>query len=132
MKILAVDDNKENIYMLETLFKSYGYEVESSQNGVEALEKLAEQDFDVVISDILMPEMDGYEAMRAIRRRKRFTELPIIALTAYAMTGDKEVFLKAGMDGYLAKPVELQELEKALHQMCSGGETCFPPRDEKR
>ncbi|OAA21962.1 response regulator [Kosmotoga sp. DU53] len=107
MKILAVDDNKENIYMLETLFKSYGYEVESSQNGVEALEKLAEQDFDVVISDILMPEMDGFQLCRRVKMDDRLKEIPFILYTAaYTDPEDRKFALSLGVDRFVVKPLE--------------------------
>lgn len=118
MKILAVDDNKENIYMLETLFKSYGYEVESSQNGVEALEKLAEQDFDVVISDILMPEMDGFQLCRRVKMDDRLKEIPFILYTAaYTDPEDRKFALSLGVDRFIIKPLEPDAFVKIVREV---------------
>ena len=86
-------------------------------NGVQALEKLERQHFDVVLMDVQMPEMDGLSATRAIRQREAergTARLPVVALTAYAMAGDRERFLEAGMNDYVAKPVQLAELQRAL------------------
>lgn len=135
LSILIAEDDHVNRLTMVRLAQKLGHSVHAAADGQQALEALKGGAFDIVLMDVQMPVMNGVEATKRIRAGEAGegkAGIPIIALTAYAMTGDKEVFLKAGMDGYLAKPVELQELEKALHQMCSGSETCFPPRDEKR
>jgi len=87
-------------------------------NGREALEALANQTFDLVLMDLQMPEMDGFEATAAIREREKDNggHMPIIALTAHAMKGDMERCLTAGMDGYLSKPIRPQELDNLLEK----------------
>ena len=90
-------------------------------DGHHCLQALDENDFDVILMDIQMPEMDGLETARAIRARdddKR--EVPIVALTAHAMKGDREVFLAAGMDDYLSKPVDFNEVSRVLGRVVSG------------
>ncbi|MFB3066130.1 MAG: response regulator, partial [Planctomycetota bacterium] len=98
-------------------------------SGKEALAALASEAFDVVLMDVQMPEMDGFEATAAIRERERETggRIPILALTAHAMKGDRERCLAGGMDGYLAKPIEAQELYDAVEGLASGS----PPAEAK-
>lgn len=94
-----------------------GHRVTAVENGKAVLAALAEESFDLVLMDIQMPEMDGVEATRPIRgsRSGRFDpNLPIIAMTAYAMEGDRERFLKAGMDAFVSKPLEMKELFRVM------------------
>jgi CheY-like chemotaxis protein len=110
-KVLVVDDDVRNIFALTSVLEQKGARIEISRNGREALEKLAEhRDIDLVLMDIMMPEMDGYEAMRRIRGEPRFARLPIIAITAKAMRDDQERCLRAGANDYLAKPIDLDRL----------------------
>ena len=111
-RILVVDDDMRNIFALTSALEQKGAEVEVARNGVEALQKL-EQDpdgVDLVLMDIMMPEMDGYTATREIRKNPRWQKLPIIAVTAKAMKEDQEKCLAAGANDYLAKPNELERL----------------------
>lgn len=92
-----------------------------AEDGRQAVEMLAEGDFDCILMDVQMPVMNGIEATRSIRESKTLgakSRIPIIALTAYAMSGDKEKFLLAGMDDYLPKPVMIQDLEQILERAC--------------
>lgn len=107
--ILIVDDDVRNIFALTAALENNGAKVETARNGKEALDKLA-PDIDLVLMDIMMPEMDGYEAMRRIRENKNYVELPIIALTAKAMRDDKQRCIEAGANDYLAKPIEIDKL----------------------
>jgi CheY-like chemotaxis protein/two-component sensor histidine kinase len=110
-KILIVDDDIRNVFALVSLLEEKYMEVFIGENGVEALALLDEEsDIDLVLMDIMMPEMDGYEAMRKIREQSRFRKLPIIALTAKAMKGDKAKCIDAGANDYLAKPVDKNKL----------------------
>jgi signal transduction histidine kinase/DNA-binding response OmpR family regulator/HAMP domain-containing protein len=110
-KILMVDDDVRNVFALVNVLEEKGMEVIVGQNGKEALQLLEEHpDFDLVLMDIMMPEMDGYEAMREIRKQVRFRKLPIIALTAKAMKSDKAKCIKAGANDYLAKPLDKTKL----------------------
>ena len=110
-KILIVDDDVRNVFALATVLEEKNMEVIAGNNGLEALELLAEQpDISIVLMDIMMPEMDGYEAMRKIRKQPQHRKLPIIALTAKAMKGDKAKCIDAGANDYLSKPVDTDKL----------------------
>jgi CheY-like chemotaxis protein len=109
--VLIVDDDIRNTFALMTVLEEKEIEVVVGNNGKEALEILDEQsNIDMVLMDIMMPEMDGYEAMAKIREQSRFRNLPIIALTAKAMKGDKAKCIEAGANDYLAKPVDTDKL----------------------
>ncbi len=110
-KILMLDDDVRNVFAMMNVLEEKGMEVIVGQNGKDALKLLEEHpDFDMVLMDIMMPEMDGYEAMREIRKQVRFRKLPILALTAKAMKGDKAKCIEAGANDYLAKPVDKAKL----------------------
>jgi len=120
-RILLVEDDQLNQLPTIRLLERRGHTVILAEDGRQALEILAAQDFDCILMDVQLPEMNGIEATKAIREHpslgtKRTT--PIIALTAYAMAGDKEKFLQAGMDDYLAKPVMVADLEQVLARTC--------------
>jgi CheY-like chemotaxis protein len=109
--VLVVDDDMRNTFALTTILEDKEMQVIIAENGQEALELLAtQQDIDIVLMDIMMPEMDGYETIRKIRTQQRFRKLPIIALTAKAMKGDKTKCLEAGANDYLAKPIDADKL----------------------
>ncbi|MCF5612179.1 response regulator, partial [Pseudomonas syringae] len=110
-KILVVDDDVRNIFALTSALEHKGAVVEIARNGFEAIAKLNEvEDIDLVLMDVMMPEMDGYEATIEIRKDPRWRKLPIIAVTAKAMKDDQERCLQAGSNDYLAKPIDLDRL----------------------
>src|SRR5690606_32737647 len=114
-RILVVEDDARNIFALTSVLEPKGAQVEIARNGREALERLAEarrpdRRIDLVLMDIMMPEMDGLTAMRAIRERPEWKKLPIIALTAKAMKDDQERCLAAGASDYIAKPLDVESL----------------------
>jgi CheY-like chemotaxis protein len=114
-KVLVVDDDIRNIFALTTVLENHDMEVLSATNGRQAIEMVERMpDLSVVLMDIMMPEMDGYETMRQIRSEPRFRTLPILALTARAMKGDREKCLKAGASDYIAKPVNTDQLLSLL------------------
>ncbi|PCJ33696.1 MAG: hypothetical protein COA99_15415 [Moraxellaceae bacterium] len=114
-RVLLVEDNKINQAIESKMLSKIGCSVEVAGNGREAIEKIVEQDFDVVLMDCQMPVMDGFEATRAIRKLGgRVSKIPIIAVTANALSGDKYACLEAGMDDYIAKPVSTDELKEKL------------------
>lgn len=114
-KILLVDDDMRNVFALSSLLEEKGIKVIVGKNGIEGLSKLEENsDIDLVLMDIMMPEMDGYEATREIRKQKKYKKLPIIALTAKAMKEDREKCIAAGANDYLAKPVDSEKLLSLL------------------
>ena len=110
-KVLVVDDDIRNIFALNSLLERHSMEVITATNGQEAI-KLVEntENLSLVLMDVMMPEMDGYETMRRIRMQQQFRTLPIIALTAKAMKGDREKCLEAGASDYVAKPVNTEQL----------------------
>jgi CheY-like chemotaxis protein/signal transduction histidine kinase len=113
--ILITDDDMRNIFALSSALQTYDLKIVIANNGREAIEKLEGSNrIDLVLMDIMMPEMDGYEAMRAIRTKKEFARLPIIALTAKAMKNDKEKCIEAGANDYISKPVDMDKLLSML------------------
>jgi CheY-like chemotaxis protein len=116
LHVLLTEDNPVNQRLATRLLQKRGHRVTVAANGREALEACARERFDLVLMDLQMPEMDGFEATEAIRRREAGGggRLPIIALTAHAMKGDQERCLTAGMDGYLGKPIRIAELDEML------------------
>jgi CheY-like chemotaxis protein len=121
LQILLAEDNAFNQKLAVHILGQMGYRPDLAANGVETLDaverrELAGESYDVILMDVQMPEMDGFAATRAIREKEALTgeHIPVIAMTAYAMRGDKERCLEAGMDGYLAKPLKMQEFQDVL------------------
>jgi two-component system, sensor histidine kinase len=117
LRVLLTEDDRVNQLAMAHFLARLGCRTTTAGNGLEALALLGREDFDCVLMDIQMPEMDGMQAARAIRNLAELGEksgVPILAVTAHAMPGDRERFLAAGMDGYLTKPVELEALRQAL------------------
>jgi len=118
-RILLAEDNPVNQAVAIAMLSRLGYRADLVSNGVEAIQALAGADYDVVLMDCLMPEMDGYEATRSIRAGRtdaRNSKIPIIAVTADAMAGDRDRCLQAGMSDYISKPVDLKKLAEALEK----------------
>ena len=116
LRILVAEDNLVNQRLATRLLEKRGHFVTVAATGCEALAALEKSSFDLVLMDMQMPEMDGFEATAAIRKKEKpGTHLPIVALTAHAMKGDREKCIAAGMDGYLAKPIRPEELDAVLH-----------------
>ena len=113
-KILIIDDEETTVNLITLLLERKGFEVIKAYGAEEGLRKAYRHQPDLVLLDIMMPDMDGYETMRAIRLMNRFRSLPIIALTAKAMQGDREKCLEAGASDYLPKPVDIEHLLSVL------------------
>lgn len=110
-KILIIDDDPRNIFALVATLKSKGFQCLSSLSAQEGIEQMKQDKaVKVVLLDMMMPEMDGYEALAHIRADRNIAGLPIIAVTAQAMVGDREKCLEAGADGYISKPVDVDKL----------------------
>lgn len=120
-EILLVEDNEINQQVARELLEGMGLTVTLGNNGREAVEKLETGAYDLVFMDIQMPEMDGYQATRAIRRDLGKTELPIVAMTAHAMTGDRERCLQVGMDDHISKPLNPDELSEMVGKWLQPG-----------
>jgi CheY-like chemotaxis protein len=112
--ILLAEDNETNIIMTRDMLQRKGYQVSIARNGLEAIARAREIHPDIILMDIQMPELDGLETTRRIRAEASLAHIPIIALTALAMPGDRERCLAAGANDYLCKPVSLQELLKVI------------------
>ena len=114
-KILIVDDDMRNVFSLTSALEEKGIKVIVGRNGEEGIQKLQENsDIDLIIMDVMMPEMDGYTAMKEIRKEKQFKSIPIIAITAKAMKDDRQKCIEAGADDYLTKPVDISKLISLL------------------
>jgi CheY-like chemotaxis protein len=110
-KVLVVDDDVRNIFALNSLLERHGMNVITATNGQDAITLLENNpDLSLILMDVMMPDMDGYETMRRIRDIPEFHQLPIISLTAKAMKGDREKCLQAGASDYVAKPVNTDQL----------------------
>ena len=131
LSILVAEDNPVNQTLIARILEKKGHTVVIAQNGIEALEALKKHSFDVVLMDGQMPEMDGFEATRRIREKEKASgsHLPIVALTAHAMQGDKERFLAGGMDAYVTKPLKVEELFSAIESVIVGRARRLEPAD---
>ncbi|MEO5378148.1 MAG: response regulator [Magnetococcus sp. DMHC-6] len=118
-KILLVEDNRINQQIAVELLEGYGFIVTIANNGIEAVNAVQNNPFDAVLMDIQMPEMDGLEATRMIRMDPKFEKLPILAMTAHAMAGDREISSSAGMNDYITKPIDPDRLLSTLMQWTS-------------
>jgi CheY-like chemotaxis protein len=120
---LLAEDDMRTSYSLSALLRAKGADVVTAETGSEALAALAaHQDIRGVLMDVMMPQMDGYEAMRQLRRQPRYTSLPVIALTAKAMKGERERCLEAGASDYLPKPVDGDQLLSTLQRWLARSE----------
>lgn len=121
--VLLVEDNSINREVAHEMLAATGLHVTEAHNGVQALRLLDAQTFDLVMMDVQMPELDGVECVQAIRAQERFKKLPVVAITAHAMLGDRERFLAAGMSDYVAKPIEESELLRVLGRFLKTADT---------
>lgn len=115
--VLIVDDEEKNIYALANYLEAIGMNVETAQNGEEAIEKLqAGLKPDVILLDMMMPVMDGYETLDVLRRTEKFNYIPVMAVTARAMKGDYEKCMEAGAWDYMSKPINMNKLIDKLSE----------------
>lgn len=133
LRVLLAEDNRVNQQVALLMLKKLNLRADVASNGLEVIELLQQSSYDVIFMDIEMPEMDGINATQQIRGRSNQPEVPwIIAVTAYAMEGDRERCLEAGMNDYISKPIRFPELEKALHRVkkAAGGRREMPKKQE--
>ena len=117
--ILIIDDDPKNVVLVRDLLQVNGYSTNEATDGKEGVELAKANKPDLILMDIQMPEMDGLEATRILKTDAATRNIPIIALSSYAMMGDKERILEAGCDGYLSKPVDIKELLKTVAEYLS-------------
>jgi len=119
-RILVVDDNEQHMYLASFLLEKKGHEVIPAKTGLEAIEKVKTEKPDLILMDMQLPEMDGFEATRIIRNIPGFAHIPIVAVTSYAMTGDREKAILSGCVGYIEKPflpeTFISQVEKYLRR----------------
>ena len=115
-RILVIEDNLDNMTLIVDVLLSLDYEVLQATDGVQGVEMAEKEQPDLILMDLSLPKMDGWTATRAIKAKEALESIPIIALTAHAMVGDKERALEAGCDDYISKPINLQELAGKLGQ----------------
>jgi len=117
-RILVIEDNADNLYMITFLLEKNGYMVIVAEDGVEGVKLSVSEKPDLILMDIQIPLLDGYEATKQIKDNEEINNIPIIAITSYAMVGDKEKAMNAGCDGYIEKPINpetfIAELERFL------------------
>jgi len=132
LRILLAEDGKTNQRLAQALLEKWGHTVTIADNGAIAVQRWSEQPFDLVLMDVQMPEMDGFEATQRIRQLERGTgrHTPIIAMTARAMKGDREKCLEAGMDEYVSKPIRQRELYAAIAPLLAVDAEPHPQRPE--
>ena len=128
-QVLLAEDNKINQQVATELLEKAGLSVTIANNGKEAIKAVEGSEFDLVLMDVQMPEMDGLEATGYIRKDPRFSNLPIVAMTAQAMTGDRETCIEAGMDDYVTKPIDINELFSALVKWIKPKDRKIPDAD---
>jgi CheY-like chemotaxis protein len=113
-KILVVEDNPMNMELFKDLLEVQGYEVHEATNGQEALDQVKSNEFDLILMDVQLPGMDGLTATKMIREDPKNKDIPIIALTSYAMKGDEERMKEAGCNAYVAKPIDTKEFPRIV------------------
>ena len=119
-QILVVEDNEKNMKLFRDVLQARGYDIVEATTGGQAVELAIEHGPDLVLMDIQLPDIDGIEALGRLRANERTASIPVLALTAQAMEGDRERFLAAGFDGYVSKPVNIVELVRTVQQHCDG------------
>jgi CheY-like chemotaxis protein len=128
IKVLIAEDNVINRELLRELLEARGYAVDEACDGLAALQMIEQTRPDILLLDIGMPVLDGFAVVRKIRENPRMAPLPVLAVTAYAMQGDRERILDSGFDGYLSKPVDAVALVEELKRLLSKGEgRSIPP-----
>jgi two-component system cell cycle response regulator DivK len=119
-KILVVDDNQDSRELVVKVLKNRGYQMIEAVDGEDALEKAAAENPDLILMDISIPKINGYEVTRRLKSQVNFKSTPIIALTAHAMKGDKEKAIEAGCDGYISKPINIHEIPDQIRSYLQG------------
>jgi two-component system, cell cycle response regulator len=125
-RVLVVEDQPENLSLMVYVLEAFGHEPLVAHDGAEGVAAVAERRPDVVVMDLQMPRMDGYQAARLLKSDPELRHIPLVAVSAYAMVGDREKVMAAGFDGYLTKPIDprtfVQDVERLLERVPQGTE----------
>ena len=121
--ILLIEDNEQNRYLTTFLLSNRGYTVVEAENGPRGIELAEKEHFDLILLDIQLPEMDGYAVAAALREKPATKEIPIVAVTSYAMVGDREKALASGCDGYIEKPINPETFVSEIERYITSTET---------
>jgi two-component system, cell cycle response regulator DivK len=119
-QVLVVEDNERNMKLFRDVLQASGYRILEATTGERAVELVIEHGPDLVLMDIQLPDIDGVKALDRLRANEQAASVPVLALTAQAMDGDRERFLAAGFDGYLSKPVNIADLVATVERYCVG------------
>ncbi|MDD3847548.1 MAG: response regulator [Syntrophorhabdaceae bacterium] len=120
-RILIIEDNEQNLYLISFILKKYGYEVFAARDGQEGIDMGFSIKPDLILLDIQLPVMDGYAVARALRRNSGLADTPVVAVTSYAMPGDKEKAMEAGCSGYIEKPIDPDNIGAQVEKYLSMG-----------
>lgn len=120
-RILVVEDNAANLDLISYVLGALGHDVVCASNGISALQLAGNGPFDLILADILMPQMDGFELARALKADPLLSGIPLVAVTALAMAGDREKILASGFDGYIAKPIDPKHFGSRIQTFLSTG-----------
>ena len=120
-RVLIVEDNEKNMKLVRDVLQATGYRTLEATTGEQAVELALIHEPALVLMDVQLPGIDGVETLEKLRQDERTSSIPVLALTAQAMSGDRERFLEAGFDGYLAKPVDVGELIETVREHCDRG-----------
>jgi two-component system cell cycle response regulator DivK len=115
-KILIVEDNPMNMELTLDLLEFYGYDVIQAEDGIKALERLAESKFDLILLDMQLPKMDGFEVLERIKKNPATADIPVIAVTAHAMKGSEEYFMEMGCVDYVSKPIDIHRFRALINK----------------
>jgi len=130
-KILIVEDNEDSRELVVKVLRNKGYETVEAVDGEDALEKAVAEKPDLILLDISLPKLDGYEVAKRLKNREEFQETPIVAFTAHAMKGDREKVIVAGFEGYISKPVNIRELPDQVRSFIKGKRESILGGEEK-
>ncbi len=118
-RLLIIEDNEQNLYLLTFILEKHGYEVIQAKDGLAGIEIAKKQNLDLILLDIQLPNMDGYAVAREMKKIPEKKDVPIIAITSYAMAGDREKALEAGCTGYITKPINPDTIISSIEQFLS-------------
>ena len=119
-KILVVEDNEDNRELVVKVLKNKGFELAEAADGEEAIEKAVSENPDLILLDISLPKLDGYEVVKRLKSMEAFSEIPVVAFTAHAMKGDREKVIAEGFEGYISKPINIREFPDQLKMYLRG------------